>query len=122
MGILSNTKGISLQIVKNYCYLGIDFACSGSLRLGRENIMEKACKAMSPLLFIIPEFKITCKNYPNLFYSFIRPIALYNSQDLAHLTWRTFTHHQIRPLEENKTTLLECVTKSEINTLHQRTL
>ena len=110
-------QGKPIQIVKNYCYLGIDFACSGSLRLGRKNIMEKACKAMSPLLSIIPEFKITCKKSLNLFHSFIRPIALYNSENLAHLT-----HHQIRALEENKTTLLEYVTKSEINTVHQKFL
>ena len=99
---------IPLQIVKSYCYLGIDFACSGSLLLGRENILEKACKAMSPLLSIIPEFKITCKKSLNLFHSFIPPITLYNSENLANLT-----HHQIQAPEENINNLLEYVTKSE---------
>ena len=64
--------------------------------------MEKACKVMSPLLSIIPELKIKYKKSLNLFHSFIRPIALYNSENLAHLT-----HHQIQALEGNKTTLLE---------------
>ena len=110
-------RGKSLQIVKNYCYLGIDFACSGSFRTGRLNIMEKARKAMSSLLSIIPDFKISCKNSLKLFHSFIRPIALYNSENLAH-----FTHHQIQAIEENKATLLDYLMKSESNTIHQKFL
>ena len=110
-------RGKPLQIVKTYCYLGIDFACSGSFRIGRLNIMEKARKAMSPLLSIIPDFQVSCKKSLDLFHSFIRPIALYNSENMVHLT-----HHQIRAIEENKTTLLAYLTKSEVNTIHQKFL
>ena len=110
-------RGNPLQIVKTYCYLAIDFACSGSFRTGRINIMEKARKAMSSLLSIIPDFKISCKKSLKLFHSFIRPIALYNSENLAH-----FTHHQIQAIEENKTTLLDYLIKSESNTIHQKFL
>ena len=79
--------------------------------------MEKARKAMAPLLSVISDFKMSCKNSLKLFHSFIRPIALYNSENLAHLT-----HHQIRANEENKTTLLAYLTKSEVNTTHQKFL
>ena len=79
--------------------------------------MEKARKAMSPLLSIIPNFKIPCNDSLYLFHSFIRPIALYNSENLAQ-----FTHHQIRAIEENKATLLDYLTKSETNTVHQKFL
>ena len=79
--------------------------------------MEKARKAMSSLLSIIPDFKISCKNSLKLFHSFIRPIALYNSENLAH-----FTHHQIQAIEENKATLLDYLMKSESNTIHQKFL
>ena len=110
-------QGKPLQVVKNYCYLGVDLACSGSFRIGKMNIMEKARKAMSPLLSIIPNFKISCKDSLNLFHSFIRPIVLYNSENLAQ-----FTHHQIRAIEENKTSLIDYLTKSETNTVHQKFL
>ena len=112
-----NFQGKPLEIVKTYCYLGIDIACSGSFRIGRLNLMGKARKAMSPLLSIISDFKMSCKNSLKLFHSFIRPIALYNSENLAHLT-----HHQIRANEERKTTLLAYLTKSEVNTTHQKFL
>ena len=79
--------------------------------------MEKARKAMAPLLPIILDFHVSCNKSLNLFHSFIKPIALYNSENMVHLT-----HHQIRSLEENKTTLLEYLTKSELNILHQRFL
>ena len=62
--------------------------------------MEKARKAMSPLLSIIPDFQISCGKSPDLFHSFMRPIALYNSENMTYLTL-----HQIRAIEENKTTL-----------------
>ena len=116
-GCSFNFRGKPLQVVKSYCYLGIDLACSGSFRIGRLNIMEKARKAMLPLISIIPEFKISCKKSRDLFHSFIRPIILYNSENIAHLT-----HHQILALEENKTTLSEYLTNSEINTVHQKFL
>ena len=36
-----------LENVKSYCYLGIDFICSGSLRTARTNLSEKAKKISS---------------------------------------------------------------------------
>ena len=110
-------QGKSLLIVKSYCYLGIDFASSGSFRIGRLNIMEKARKAMSPLLSIISQFQVPCKKSLKLFHSMIRPIALYNSENLANLT-----HHQIQSMVENKTSLLAYLNKSDMNTTHQKFL
>ena len=72
---------------------------------------------MSPLFSIIPDFKISCRNSLKLFNSFIRPIALYNSENLAHLT-----QHQIQAMVDNKTTLLEYLTTSKANIIHQKIL
>ena len=116
-GFSFNCQGKPMQIVKTYCYLGIDLSCSGSFNIGRTNIMEKARKAMSPLFSIIPDFKISCRNSLKLFNSFIRPIALYNSENLAHLT-----QHQIQAMVDNKTTLLEYLTTSKANIIHQKIL
>ena len=110
-------QGKPLQTVKTYCYLGIDLTCSGSLRTGKTNIMEKARKAMSPLLSIIPDFTISCTDSLQLFHSFIKPIALYNSENFAH-----FTAHQVQAMEENKATLLDYLTTSEVNIIHQNFL
>ena len=72
---------------------------------------------MSPLLSIICQFRIPCKKSLKLFHSTIRPIALYNSENLAH-----FTHHQIQAMVGNKTSLLAYLTESDINTIHQKFL
>ena len=110
-------RGKPLKVVKSYCYLGIEFFCSGTFRIGRMNIMEKARKAMSPLMSIIPNFQISCAKSMDLFNSFIKPIALYNSENMTHLTL-----HQIQAIEKNKTTLWEYMSKSEMNILHQKFL
>ena len=79
-------RGKPLQIVKTYFYLGIDFFSSRSFPIGHSNA-EKARKAMSPLLSIIPDSQI-CKKSLGLFNSFIRPITLYNLENITHLTHR----------------------------------
>ena len=65
---------------------------------------------MSPLKAMIKQFQLPCAKSMELFRSLITPIALYNSENLAHLT-----HHQIKSIEENKTTLLSYITKSYLD-------
>ena len=95
--------------------LGIEFMCSGSFRTARTNLSEKAQKAMFPLKAMIKQFQMPCDKSLELFHSLIRPIALYNSENLAHLT-----HHQIKSIEENKTTLLSCLTQSYLENTQQK--
>ena len=104
-----------MEIVKSYCYLGIEFMCSGSFRTARNNLSEKAQKAMFPLKAMIKQFQMPCDKSLELFHSLIRPIALYNSENLAHLT-----HHQIKSIEDNKTTLLYCLTHSYLDNTQQK--
>ena len=90
-------QGKPMELVKSYCYLGVDLICSGSFQTARTNLIEKAQKAVIPLFSMIAQFKLPCAKALKLFGSFIRPIALYNSENLAHLT-----HHQIDALTQNK--------------------
>ena len=70
---------------------------------------------MFPLKAMIKQFQMPCDKSLELFHSLIRPIALYNSENLAHLT-----HHQIKSIEENKTTLLSCLTQSYLENTQQK--
>ena len=106
-----------LEVVKSYCYLGIDFLCSGSFRTARTNLCEKAEKAMFPLKSMIKQFQLPCGKSIELFHTLIKPIALYNSENLAHLT-----HHQINSIVSKKTTLLSCFSNSYLDTTHQKCL
>ena len=86
-----------MEIVKSYCYLGVDFVCSGTDKTARTNTAEKAHKAIFPLLSVITQFKINSDKSINLFQSMIRPIVLYNSENPAQLT-----HHLIQAVAQNK--------------------
>ena len=45
----------------------------------------------------------------------IRPIVLYNSENLAHLN-----HHQIQAVTQNKTKLLTYMMSSHVDGIHQK--
>ena len=75
----------TLDLVKSYCYLGIDMSCNGSFQLSRTNLIDKAEKALFPLLSTIAQFKLPCSKTIKLFESMIRAIALYNAETLPTL-------------------------------------
>ena len=92
-------SGSTLDLVKSYCYLGIEFTCSGTFSLARNNLAEKARKATFPIKSIISQFSIPVAHSMDMFNKMIRPIVLYNAENLAHLTF-----HQIASLETKKVT------------------
>ena len=100
-------KGHSLQIVKTYCYLGVEISASNSLNHARSTLMEKARKASFPIQTAIAQFKIPPRKAIKLFQTYIKPIALYNTEVLAQ-----FTHHQINSIETGKTDLITNLTQS----------
>ena len=99
-----------LEQVKTYCYLGIEISCSGKFGLARNCLIEKAQKASFPLKALINQFQLPMKKIMYLFNSFISPILLYNSENLAHLS-----HKQMTDLEENKKSLMDTLMNSYIN-------
>jgi len=116
-GYIFRLQGQVLENVKSFCYLGIDLSCSGSIRLARLNLMEKARKALCPLKSVISQFNISTANSLKLFQSMIKPITLYNSENLS-----VFTHHQINAMKEKKTTLLSYISYSKTENVHQKFL
>ena len=96
-----------MEVVNKYCYLGIDIYPSGSFKT-LANLMNKARKAMSPLFSTIAQFQLPCSNGINLFNSLIKPICLYNAENLAHLS-----RHQIESLQEKWVSLLSYMMQAE---------
>ena len=93
-----------MEIVKSYCYLGIDLYPSGTFRTSIVNLMDKARKAMFPLFSTIAQFQLPCSNGINLFNSMIKPICLYNAENLANLS-----HNQIESLVAKIDSSLSCI-------------
>ena len=92
-GMKFTFNGIALEVVQSYCYLGIDFICCGSFRTARSNLAEKARKALAPISSLVAQFNIPCDKALYLFNAMIRPIVMYNSENLAYLT-----EHQINAM------------------------
>ena len=95
----------------------MDFSCSGSFTRARTNLYEKAGKAMFPLKGIIKQFQLPCGHSLELFHSLIQSIALYNSENLAHLTT-----HQITSIENKKTNLRSLMLECSIGLTQQKFL
>ena len=83
--------GVKMDIVKSYTYLGIELVASGSFRLAKQNLMDKARKAMFPLMSTIAQFHLPVPDSLKLFHAMIRPTALYNSEN-----WGTFSRDIIK--------------------------
>ena len=110
-------QGQKLEIVKTYCYLGVEISCSGAFGRARDCLTEKAHKAMFPLKAMINQFQLSNENSLKLFHSFISPILLYNAENLAQLS-----HRQISDLEDNRKSMSECLMNSYINSNHYKFL
>ena len=79
--------------------------------------MDKARKALVPLSSLVAQFNIPSDKALYLFNAMIRPIAMYNSENLANLT-----DHQINAMNDNKNSLLFYINKAYPNSLHQKFL
>ena len=97
-----------MEVVKSYCYLGIDLYPSGSFRTSIVNLMNKAQKAMFPLFSTVTQFQLSCSKGINLFNSLIKPICLYNAEDLSHLS-----RHQIESIKEKGASFLSYILQAE---------
>ena len=71
-----NTK---LENVRQYCYLGVIFQCSGSVKGAIQLLKDKANKAKFKLLSTFNGYMTDCKIGVHLFDHMIRPILLYSS-------------------------------------------
>ena len=97
-------NGHYLKSVQSYCYLGIQVTSSGSFRVAKTALMEKARKAIFSVYPMITQFNLPIENSVNLFKTLIKPIILYNSENLSVLS-----NHQIKSIETNKCSLYEYI-------------
>jgi hypothetical protein len=71
--------GIQVQCVKSYKYLGIEFSASGSMTPARQNIKDRARKALFKLKACTRDSAISPALALKLFDQLIKPVCLYGS-------------------------------------------
>ena len=101
-------QGKKLEVTDSYCYLGINMSPSGSFNHTQKVLKEKAQKAMFPLYSVISQFNLSPARSLKLFDIYIKPIALYNSEN-----WATLSEHKIQSILTGKSTLIDYILESE---------
>ena len=110
-------NGKNIESTNSYCYLGIDMIPSGSYNHCQKVLKEKAQKAMFPLMSAITQFNLSPSTALNLFELYIKPIALYNSEN-----WATLTEHKIDAISRGKSQLIDYALESESDTVVKKFL
>jgi len=97
-----------VEIVKNYCYLGIIFCVSGSFKQAVHSLLDKAMKAF----FALKQYDIrnNVKVALKLFQTLVLPIAKYGCE-----VWCPFYLHQI-----NEANLIDLCDKFPIEKLNSK--
>lgn len=75
-----------LEPVQTFCYLGFDLRASGTVKTARNNLYDKATKAMRPLMGVISKFSLPVQTSLKLFHTYISPILLYTVENWTALT------------------------------------
>ena len=93
-----------IEVSDSYCYLGINLSLSGSFNHTQKVLREKAQKAMFPLYSVISQFNMSPVRSLKLFDTYIKPIALYNSEN-----WATLSEHKIKSIMTGKNRLIDYI-------------
>ena len=66
--------GAKMELVQNFCYLGLDITASGSFHIAKSNLNDKGIKAMYPLIDTVIKFELKVEQSIDLFKRLISPI------------------------------------------------
>ena len=105
----------TMEPVQDFCYLGVDIKCSGTVKHALNILNDKGNKALRPLMCAIARFKIPSKTAIKLFHTYISPILLYNTENLS-----TFSDNDIKKYKNDS--IYEGVAKSKSDISHRKLL
>ena len=108
-------NGEALEPVNSFCYLGFEIKPSGKMTHGASTLLDKASKALRPLMRAIANFQLPLDLSIRLFHTLIEPIAMYNVEN-----WSTLTDKQLEKL--NADTVFDFIDKSPLDILHRKVL
>ena len=104
-----------LEYVTTFCYLGFDFKPSGTVKCAMNNLYDKACKGMRPLMCAIARFNIPVNIALKLFHTYISPIMLYNVEN-----WVTLSDKKLENFHTKS--IFTGINDSKADTLHRKFL
>ena len=106
-----------MELVQNFCYLGLDITASGSFHIAKSNLRDKGIKAMYPLIDTVIKFELKVEQSIDLFKRLISPILLYGSE-----IWSTLTQHQLKTISNDSQELGFYMVNANSETVHLKFL
>ena len=105
----------NMEPVQEFCYLGVDIKCSGTVRHASNVLNDKGNKALRPIMCAIARFKIPTKIAIKIFHTYISPILLYNTENLSF-----FSDNEIKKYHNDF--IYENTAKSKSDISHRKLL
>ena len=110
-----NIKGNDIEPVNTFCYLGFELAAYGTVKHAMKTLLDKAKKALRPLMCTISRFNLPSKTALKLFHTYIAPIALYSVENWATLPDKKLKNHITSDIFED-------IDNSKIDVIHRKLL
>ena len=104
-----------IEPVQEFCYLGVDFKCSGTVKHAADVLNEKGNKALRPLMNVIARFNIPARIVIRIFHTYISPIITYNTENLCQ-----FSNNNIKKYKNDY--IFEATSRSKIDITHRKLL
>ena len=108
-------NGKLLEPVNSFCYLGFEICPSGTVKSAMNTLLDKAKKAIRPLLGAIAKFDLPTSISVKLFNTYVSPIIMYNIEN-----WGTLTEKNILKADEMQ--LFNMTNTSTVDTVHRKFL
>ena len=89
-----NINGCNVEIVNEYCYLGIIFQPSGIFSKAAKHLYAKAIKAKFHMMRILQGFNVSVKVGLQLFKSLILPILSYGCEIIHPIEMKNFAENK----------------------------
>ena len=109
--------GAKMELVQNFCNLGLDITASGSFHIAKSNLKDKGIKAMYPLIDTVIKFELKVEQSIDFFKRLISPILLYGSE-----IWSTLTQHQLKTISNDSQELGFYMVNANSETVHLKFL
>ena len=108
-------EGKPLEYVSRFCYLGFEICSSGTVTHAMNVLLDKAKKAMRPVMNAIAKFDLPTSTAIKLFSTYVSPIILYNVENWAILSEKNI-------LKTDEMQLFNMTFTSTTDTLHRKFL
>ena len=108
---------MAIELVRRYCYLGIQFSLNGSFKQAIEELRKKALRSYFSIRLTVDIRALTTRSMLRLIDCLVKPVAMYGCQ-----VWLPSTNITKCMADPGKRTLSSAAVKDSFETTHLKML